>query len=103
MDRANHLDWLIALHRRAVDRVAHAHVREALQAYSALDYDVVADWPTLQLCGSLPAHSPDAHSCARLYQAGLAEALRDMGRPGAMLSSLTGGAGLVIPTKGVQG
>lgn len=98
----NETDFLATLHRRAVDRVAHAHVRQALQAHSWLEADVVAGWPSLCLRGTLPANSPDAHCCAKHYEAGLAEALRDMGRPGAVLSSLSGGAGLVIPTREVM-
>jgi len=94
----NETDFLAAVHRLALDRVAHAHVRQVLQSHSRLRGDVIAGWPAFRLCGTLPPYSPDAACCSRLYQAALAEALRDASRHGAVISTLRGGAGLVIPS-----
>lgn len=96
----NETDFLAALHRRAVDRIPHAGIRAALEGNTWLEADVVAGWPAIRLCGTLPPHGHDAYTCTHWYGAGLAEVLKDMGKRGAMLSILTGGGGLVIPTKG---
>jgi hypothetical protein len=83
-------DWLAHLHHRVTDRIAHGAVRRALRGHAWLELQIEAGWPTFCLCGELPPGCPDAYCCGKHYQEAMGAALRDLGRPGALLSSLTG-------------
>lgn len=76
--------WLQRLHRRAVDRVSLAWMRDSLSRHCWLEADLLAGWPVFRLAGKVPRNHPDTYSLSHQYRQALSRALAEMAATGAM-------------------
>ena len=80
--------WLQQLHRRAVDRVSLAWMRDSLSRYCWVEVDLVAGWPVFRLAGKVPRNHPDTYSLSHQYRQALSRALAEMVAAGAMETAI---------------